>query len=97
MTWTARTFSKIAKSLLASFEIGEPAVLNDRQFQKVSLTCMQKSETLCPPELKVRTSAHTKHPGWSLAFESPEAHRVYSPADSLARQVPRSILPFCTP
>ena len=25
---------------------------------------------VCPPELKVRTPAHTKHPGWHLESES---------------------------
>ena len=26
--------------------------------------------SVCPPELKVRTPAHTEHPGWYLEFES---------------------------
>ena len=34
--------------------------------------------TLCPPELKVRTPAHTKHQGWHLEFEFRVTHRPVS-------------------
>ena len=34
---------------------------------------------LCPPELKVRTSAHTKNLGWYLDFESRVTHRASGP------------------
>ena len=32
-------------------------------------------DSVCPPELKVRTPAHARHPGWCLEFESRVTHR----------------------
>ena len=34
----------------------------------------RNSMHICPPELKVRTPAHTKHSGWYLEFESRVTH-----------------------
>ena len=34
--------------------------------------------SVCPPELKVRTPAHTEHPGWYLEFESRVTRREVS-------------------
>ena len=45
----------------------------DDQHPVLSACCMsslQNYNTICPPELKVRTPAHTKQLGWYLEFES---------------------------
>ena len=41
---------------------------------------------VCPPELKVRTPAHTKHSGWYLEFES----RVTDGISTMPSLVPHS-------
>ena len=44
---------------------------------------------LCPPELKVRTPAHTKHLGWYLEFEFRVTHRTAGRASSATHTQPR--------
>ena len=42
---------------------------------EVALQELDRHLGRCPPELKVRTPAHTKHLGWYLVFESRVTHR----------------------
>ena len=44
------------------------------QLKSVTPRAQTSTAILCPPGLKIRTPAHTKHPGWCLEFEFRVTH-----------------------